>query len=470
MKGKIIKADWTSLSLAEDEAVIVCIKSKDERCCIQFGSLEELKQVIDSKKICTKKWVIGVPLNSCILKRLVLPVSDLAEAAKMVEFELPCLIPLPMEKVVYGCTLLNKQENMLNVLVCIVTLSTINQILKSYKEIGIEPSRATADFLAIQNWFNAINGETSGPLMNIFVDKSRCIILTSIDGNCQRINELVIQDKDFTAFSNEIVGEILSEHKEIYSSNKKNACITLSGSKEYVSEIKHLLEENPNNLVSGEIHIAEAPKAARYGKNKSEYENIDSKYGAVIAFGLCESIANSKLQHSNLLPQQYAKKSQQKALLFNYAITGSLSVVSILLLWLCLVVMNWRIEKQCHEIESQIKPIEDVAGSVDRKRQLIKAVQKQLSNSGRITQIFKELYRYTPPPISISQLKFTSKTNGANIDIKGQADLLSSAFEYSDAMSKAKLLDKIQIINAQQIPRPGGSIVEFKANCVIWSK
>ena len=55
-----------------------------------------------------------------------------------------------------------------------------------------------------------------------------------------------------------------------------------------------------------------------------------------------------------------------------------------------------------------------------------------------------------------------------SIDIKGQADLLPTAFEYTDAVREAKLLRAMQIINAQQIPRAGGgSVVEFKATCTV---
>ena len=120
-----------------------------------------------------------------------------------------------------------------------------------------------------------------------------------------------------------------------------------------------------------------------------------------------------------------------------------------------------------HKVQVQIDPIEHIASSVDSKRQRVEAMQKQLSNRGQITQIIEELYRYTPKNISISELRFTSKHSGASIEIEGQADLLANAFEYADAMRQADLLDEIQIVNAQQIPRPGGSIVEFKAHCII---
>jgi pimeloyl-CoA synthetase len=118
-------------------------------------------------------------------------------------------------------------------------------------------------------------------------------------------------------------------------------------------------------------------------------------------------------------------------------------------------------------IESQIAPIEYTASTVDSKRQRLSAIQKQLSNRGQITAVIDELYRYTPKAISISELRIVSKHSGTSIEIKGQADLLSTAFDYTDAMSKAELLNRIQIENAQQIHRPGGSVIVFKAYCDI---
>ena len=118
-------------------------------------------------------------------------------------------------------------------------------------------------------------------------------------------------------------------------------------------------------------------------------------------------------------------------------------------------------------IESQITPIEHTASTVDSKRQRVSAIQKQLSNRGQITAVIDELYRYTPRAISLSELRFVSGHSRASIEIKGQADALSTAFDYTEAMSKAELLSSIQILNAQQIPRPGGSVVVFKAHCGI---
>jgi len=463
-----IKTEWASLSMAQDGNVIVCAKRGDVPCCMRFNSLEHLKHAIDNKKMLVKKWAVAVPGSLCILKPVALPALDLAEAAKMVEFELPSLIPLPPETIVYGCTLLNKQDNMLNILVCIVKLKTLNQYLEPYKAIGTEPQRIILDSLAIQNWFNTTGAATQGPGVSVFVNKDHCVVLTSINGNFHKAAELTLSGADVATSLREIVEEILNQRDELSAWLKKTTFILLAGAKEYVSEIKRLLSlMPPESAFTPKVSVISNPQITYYEDGGYKHDNSSSRWEAAVAAGLHELAANSKLPHSNLLPQQYVRSFQRKLLLFNCFVTGGLSLLLLLLLWLCLTATSWRIERVSHKIELQIAPIEHIAGSVESKRQRVKAIQKQLSNRGQITQIAEELYRYTPKTISISELRFTSTHSKASIEIKGQADSLSSAFEYTDAMSKADLLDKIQIINVQQIPRPGGSVVEFKANCVI---
>ena len=140
----------------------------------------------------------------------------------------------------------------------------------------------------------------------------------------------------------------------------------------------------------------------------------------------------------------------------------------VLLSWVCLQAANRRLEKACRMMNAQIAPIEQLAGGVDRKRQRLRATQRQLSNRGRIAEMITELYECTPKAISISQLDVTWKQEGMFIDIKGQADLLPTAFEYTDAVREANLLQTMQIVHAQQIPRPDGrSVVEFRAHCLV---
>ncbi|MCX5638740.1 MAG: hypothetical protein NTX52_13775 [Planctomycetota bacterium] len=464
-----IKTDWASLSIARDGGVIVCVKSNNVPVCTYFKSSDQLKEAIRGRKIRVKKWAVALSKSSCILKQLTLPASDLIEAAKMIEFELSSLIPLPQDQIVYGCTPLSKQDNMLNVLVCIVKLSILNEHLKPFRIIGVEPHRIAIDSLAIQNWFDTANGNASDAEISALIDQRSCIVLTSINGNFHKANELIFSDSDFAACSCEILQEILRQREELPVSLKNKASVLLTGPEKYASEVKNMLHSTLGDATTTfEAVVVPHPRIVYFAADgKHEHSGDGLYYEAVVAAGLFELAVSSKLPHSNLLPQRYVRKHQKKALLFNYLLTSCLFVMLILLVWLFLVAVNWRISRICHTIESQIAPIEQLAGSVDSKRQRVKVMQRQLSNRGQITQIVEELYKYTPKTISISELRFVSEHSGASIEIKGQADLLANAFEYTDAVRKAELLSEMQIVNAQQIPRPGGSVVEFKAHCFI---
>lgn len=469
MKSLTMKTEWASLCLADDGNVIVCAKYNGTPRCVRFSSLEQFQQAINEKKVLIRKWAVVVPRSSCILKSLALPASDLDEASRMIEFELPSLVPLSADETVYGSTFLNRQDNVLNTLVCILKLHTLEEHLEPYRAIGIELHRIALSSLAIQCWFNAMSPVTSRPLVCALMNKHRCAVQTCIDGNLHRANELVFAGSDAEASSHEIVGEMLRQRDELSASLKETVVFLLAGSEKWISEVKNLLRSVLSvSDVSEKVSVVPNPRV-QFHTDGAKPEDNGNRFAweGIIATGLLDLALHSKLPHSNLLPQQYARGHRQKALFFRYLRTGCLSLALILLVWLCLVAMNWRMERVSREIESQIAPIEHTASAVDRKRQRVSVIQQQVSNRGQIMVIIDEIYKYTPKAISLSELRFASRHGGASIEIKGQADLLSTAFSYTDAMSKADLLSNLQIENAQQIPRPGGSVVVFKAYCDI---
>jgi type II secretory pathway component PulL len=469
VKAIKIKTEWASLGLTEDGSAILCAKYNGETHCVRFDSLKRLKQAMDTRKVSVKKWVVAIPKRHCILKTLTLPASDLDEASTMIEFELPSIIPLSMDEIVYGTTISNKQDNMLNVLVCILKTNTLNEFLKSYRAIGIEPHRIILDSLAIQNWFSNVDTIIHEIAICALVNRHNSIVQTCIDGNLHRANELISSRHDNMTYANEVFREILHQRKDLVISQKVKSVYLLAGEKEYVSEVNNLLcSIKHDSAYFGKVIVVSNPKIVHY-RNNTKPEECEGEFirEAVIAEGLLDLALHLKLPHSNLISQKFTKIHKKRAFLLKHVITGILALVLVLFVWLNLVAMNWRIQGMSRMVESQIAPIADIAGKVDSKRQRVRAIQRQLSNRGQITAIVYELYRFTPKSITLSELNFTFRHNQASIDIKGQADMLSTAFDYTEAVAKAELLNGLQVKDAQQIPRPGGSVTVFKASCDI---
>ena len=464
-----IKAEWASLSLAEDGSAVICAKSNGSPHCVRFYSLDQLCKAIGKRRVSIKKWAVAVPRSSCILKQLTLPASDMAEASKMIEFELPSLVPLNVDELVYCSISLGKQGDMLKVMVCILKEETLNEHLEPLISIGIKPHKITLSSLAIQQWFATFVPVKSKPTISVLVNDHKCTILSFVDDNLYRVSELPLADLDLAAATSKIVGEILHHQEELSGSLKDDREFLLAGSPEHVSEIEGLLRSAVSEFTNGQgISIVPNPMVFKHSEPTESEDDYDRfSWEAVMTTGLLGTTTSSKFEYSNLLPKQFTKKYERKALLKKYQFTGGLFLVFVLLVWLLLVAINWRTVRMSRALELQIAPIEDAASAVDSKRQRVEAIQRQLSNRGRIVGIIEELYRYTPRPISINTLTYDSRREGAHIEIKGQADVMSTAWNYTEAMSKARLLRGIQTSNVQMVPRPGVSVVVFKAYCEI---
>ena len=470
MKSLKIKAEWASINLNQDNSVTLCVKKNGSTQCIRFDSLDELKQGLYKKWIIVKKWALAIPRSMCFLKTLSFPASNLEEALSMIEYELPSVIPLSMDEIVYGTTFLNQREQMLDVLICIVKQSILNDYINPLRAIGIEPRKIYFSSLAMQNWINIKTQTTKEPVIGVAVNDHSCIIQTSIQGNYQNETELEFGKHTKTELINDILHEIRHQRQNLDASIREKINYLLIGNDEYVSEIKSLLSSIEHESTSDDrITILQSPElicSANESKDGSDKFDFDT----IIASGLLDLAVNSKLNYSNLISRHSAKNLRQTALKSKYVTTGLFCMAFILFLWLYLFASNWRIEKMSGMIQAQIDPIKDIAKTVEKKRQQVRAVQGQFKQRGRLTEIIKELYKYTPSTISISKMNYVSKHNKSYIDIKGQADLLFTPFDYTENISEAKMLSGMQIRDTQQIPQANGSIVIFKAYCEIGSE
>ena len=454
----ITKTSWASVRITPAGSVILCLKSASLSSCLCFENTDQLSEAIRKRQIHVKNWIVSVPDSLCIAKSIELPANDIGQAYKMLEFELSSYLPLPAEELVYGCVPVSKNGNLLKVSVYILKLKTLEDILAKLKSVGIRPSKVMVDSVAVQSWFSQDRNSSVTQIDLLFGNK-HLFVAAAKDGSFQRHDEIPLQDSSLKSQREQVTEEINHLVAEI-SADKQQSVLKIAANSDIQLEIKNWFDEKFKT-----IEFLESPGLNSF--NKGNLPEKDYTFEAIVTQGLVRAAEDSDFVFLNLLPRNVLKRAWQKQLITNAAVTSVLSVFVVLCLWLNFAVMNWRIQRACHRISKEITPIKHIASDIESKRQKVKAIQAQLSNREQISGIFSQLYKYSPKQISISQMSYLSKADIASLSIKGQADTLSSAFEYSDAMKDSELLNNIQIINAQQIPRPGGSIVEFKAECAM---
>jgi len=449
----IKKPKWGSIKITSCGSVIAYLSS-----CIYFENIDRFADAVKRKQIYAKHWIISIPDNLCITKIIELPASDIDQAYKMLEFELSSYLPLPIEELVYGCMPISRNENLLKVLVYILKVKALEDILAKLKSIGIKPSRVMVDSVAAKSWFSNDEKNDSAQI-NLLFNNKNTIVFAIKDGIVQRQDDISLENTDLENQREYIIEQINNTATEL--ATDKQITLKIAASQNIGEKIKSWFNGNFNN-----IEPLELPQLNSFDKESNSF-NGKFIFESVVAQGLVKSVENPELKYLNLLGQKVIKKAHQKQFIKNSVATFVLAIFTIFSLWLNFVVMNWRIDYVCHKLAKEIAPIKHIAIDVESKHQKLKAIEAQLSNRKQISEIFSQLYKYSPKNISISQMSYSSKADAASVNIKGQADTLSSAFEYSNAMKNSELLNSIQIINAQQIPKPGGSIVEFKAECTM---
>jgi hypothetical protein len=221
---------------------------------------------------------------------------------------------------------------------------------------------------------------------------------------------------------------------------------------------------------AGRPQLIPTPDVPSYSNGESP--PLPGRYGfeGAVALGLLRAAAEGRFPRLNLLPQELLRKRERRGARRRYVVSGLLVLLSVVGLWSVLAATNWRTAQKARMLMSEISPIKASAGAVEGKRQRVQVIQKQLAGRDSILQLFEDLYTYTPKAISISDVSLAAQPEGISIDLRGHADLLATAFGYATALADAPLLGGIQIVDAQQTPRPGGSVVEFKAHCMVKAK
>lgn len=463
---KTIRTDWAALGRAADGRVVLSLRRNGTPICLGLESLEELGRLLRGKKLRVKRWAVAVPSRLCIVKRLTLPASDLAEAAQMVLFELPTLVPLSTEEVVYGCTACGTGAEMMNVLVYILRLSKLQEYLETYAAMGVEPQCVIPDTVAVHWWVDGAHTRSARRIISAIADTQFCLVVDSADGCLQGTSELTLSPADRMQSARRISEELARQRIRLAPESENDTALICAGDRELLRVVQD--EMGSGAFVESEqAQLIRTPEVRSYSHNGSA--PLPDRYGfeAAVALGLLRAAAESRCPRLNLLPQQVLRRRARQDAWRRYAVSGLLAAVSVLGLWALLMATNWRTSQTARLLLSEIAPIKASAGAVEGKRQRVQVIQKQLAGRESILQLFEDLYTYTPKAISISDMSFVAQPEGISIDLRGHADQLATAFGYTTSLAGASLLANTQIVDAQQTPRPEGSVVEFKAHCAV---
>lgn len=455
--GFAAKTGLASIRITSEKSIILSVNSEDEPVCFYFENINQFTETLKKKQFHIKQWVVSIPDAFCITKVMELPTVNMDQAYNMVEFEISTYLPLPAESLVYGCVpLISDNANLLKVAVYILKVKTLENILVRFKSVGITISKIMVDSVVVGSWFG-LDRNSDADQINILFTKDSLFLYLVKSGYFQRHEEIPLSDtienqkEDIIHQINYLASELLGG---------KQPVLKIAADVDIQPQIKKLFEADFSS-----IEFLEPPDLNSFVEGNLPEK--DYVFDSVVSQGLLKAAEDPDFKFLNLLGAKILNIAKRKKFVINIIVTTATCLFAVFCLWFNFQVKNWRIQYACQKITNEIAPIKHIAADVENKRQKVKAIQAQLSGREQISDFFSQLYKYSPRNITINHVVYSSVTGTVAINIKGQSETLSDAFEYSEAMKDAKLLRNTQIINAQQIPRPGGSVVEFKAECMV---
>ena len=120
-------------------------------------------------------------------------------------------------------------------------------------------------------------------------------------------------------------------------------------------------------------------------------------------------------------------------------LTAVVVLLALLFAWTSLNIRARRLSDYVARLEERAGEIAPEASLIDAKRQRLAAIKRQLTGRNRVLEILVELYRITPPDVSLTSLEIDKD---GLLTLKGHAQEMFRASEYAQILHKSDMFGK----------------------------
>lgn len=433
--------------------------------CIFFEDLDKLGQAISAGKIKVRRWAVCVPHQICICKKISLPTTNLAEAVKMVEFELPSRVPIPLEELTYGCTLATSVENSLTLWVYAIRLSVLERYLEDYRTIGLNVTMITVDALALHRWATSqARGQVDKAL--IFAEfGDNGLFLATQKGHLQQMGSWNLQANGVMQSLLPMLQETLQGHQQ---PDGDIGLIQTSGTDVSFPRLD-TIQEHINHLLPNGSDIkltpVDLPDPLEWcspwnGEHGTRQELLEA---CTVVLGTLLQTQQPEFIHQNLAPRQWVAAQQQRVRQRRLLNIGSRVLLIMLLGWTLMWAINRRLLKQIERLDTMMEPFARIADHIDSKRAVVVAVERQRLGQAQLLQSLEDIYRFLPDSVYLNQIVYESRYGKTSVDLKGYATQAETTLDIPARLQAASLLNQVRLTHfgGEEIQEDGSLCAPF---------
>lgn len=395
-------------------------------------------------------WVLIIPAYQCTTKYAFLPSAEPAEIEKMLEFELPNIVPYNTRPWTWDFSIVGRQEDGASkVLIVLSPLSIIDRYLQNLMSLGIKPNVITV----------------SAMFYTLLLNKDKTLLELNSSGyfclNDDYLDFFVIENRQvvflrgarskgkFCENTRLVEAEIqrsLSMVKEYRFANCPDRLFAINTNDSTVDFVK-IVEK-----VAG-FSVEEIESAALYNEHSSVIDRLTT-----ISSDDYLSSASEKAQISLLpkvLKQNHRRSNKRRKMALH-----ALKVCFVLLLaFLCLKTIIWRKSRLLRRYEQRLSAISPMAEKLQFLRQQLDIIQSQLQSNVSTLDIVTELYRVLPKDITVHYLSIEHEKK---ITARAQAKLLSQAFDCIGPLEQSDYFENVKQNYANQRQIQDSLLIDFE--------
>ena len=386
-------------------------------------------------------WVLIIPACQCTTKYAVLPSADPAEIEKMLEFELPNIVPYNTQPWTWDFSIVGQQKDGASkVLIVLSPLSIIDRYIQNLLSLGIKP-----DVITVSAMFYTLLLNRDKTLLELNPSGYFCL-------NEDYLDFFVIENRQVTFLRGARLKGKFCENTRLVEAEILRS-LSMVKEHRFANCPDRFFAINTNNSTANFVKIVE--KVAGVSVEEIEFATLYNEHSSIIdrlttiSSDDYLSSASEKAQISllpRILKQKHRRRNKRRQMALHV-----LKVCFVLLLaFLCLKTSIWRKSRLLERYEQKLSAISPMA----EKLQFL-----QLQGNVSTLDIVSELYRVLPKDITVHYLSIEHEKK---ITTRAQAKLLSQAFDCIGPLEQSDYFENVKQNYANQRQIQDSLLIDFE--------
>lgn len=395
-------------------------------------------------------WVLIIPAYQCTTKYAVLPSADPAEIGKMLEFELPNIVPYNTQPWTWDFSIIGQQEDGASkVLIVLSPLSIIDRHIKTLLSLGIKPDVIT----------------TSAMFYTLLLNKDKTLLELNPSGyfclNDDCVDFFVIENRQVTFLRGVRLKEKFCENTRLVGAEIQRS-LSMVKEHRFTGCPGRLFAINTNNSATNFVKIVE--KVTGVSVKEVESATLYNEHSSIIDRLVTVSsddylLSAPEKTHINLLPRDLKQKHHRSKKRKQMALHALKVCLVLLLVFLCLKTSIWRKNRLLERYEHRLSAISPMAEKLQFLQQQLDIIESQLQGNVSTLDVICELYRVLPKDITVHYL---SIEHDKKIVTRAQAKLLSQAFDCIGPLEQSDYFENVRQSYANQRQIQDSVLIDFE--------